>query len=141
MTSFYLHVNIINPQGSMLAPHWNPDMSIIGVVTHGRGSIQIIRSDGFIAVNKVLGPGSVFIVPRYHPSCQLAMDDSDFEFNGFAASSRRVNPQFLAGANSIFTAIDRNFLSKVFNVDKEILSDLAGAQPDAMILTMQNSDW
>jgi hypothetical protein len=115
---------------------------MVGVVTHGRGSIQIIRSDGFIAVNKELKPGFVFVVPRYHPSAQLATLDSDFEFIGFT-TSQPMNPEFLAGTNSIFNAMDSDILSKVFDADpdEDILADLRGAQPDAIILTTPNSGW
>ncbi|KAI5059027.1 hypothetical protein GOP47_0025346 [Adiantum capillus-veneris] len=127
--------------GCMVAPSWNPRMTEIGIVTHGRGFIQVVRANGSTLVDADLEPGSVFVVPRYYPSSKVATNDSDFEFVGFTTSSHPMRPHFLAGSNAVFNSMDTEVLSMAFNTSKKSVKELLGSQPDKIILTAEESSW
>ncbi|MCO5592753.1 hypothetical protein L7F22_046756 [Adiantum nelumboides] len=127
--------------GCMVAPYWNPRMTEIGIVTHGRGFIQVASSNGSTLVDVDLEPGSVFVVPRYYPSSKLARNDSDFEFVGFTTSSLPMQPHFLAGTNAVFNSMDKDVLSMGFNASKKSVEQILGSQPDEILLTSEESNW
>ncbi|MCO5583669.1 hypothetical protein L7F22_037582 [Adiantum nelumboides] len=127
--------------GCMVAPYWNPRMTEIGIVTHGRGFIQVASSNGSTLVDVDLEPGSVFVVPRYYPSSKLARNDSDFEFVGFTTSSHPMQPHFLAGTNAVFNSMDKDVLSMGFNASKKSVEQILGSQPDEILLTSEESNW
>ncbi|KAJ7536515.1 hypothetical protein O6H91_12G072600 [Diphasiastrum complanatum] len=120
--------------GAVLAPHWNPRATEIAVVTNGTGTIQISYPNGSSALDQRVDVGTIFVVPRYYPMCQIASRDGPFEFVGFSTSSRPNQPQFLAGATSVLRALDDDTLAVAFDVPSDRLRTILDGQEDAVIL-------
>ncbi|KAJ7536028.1 hypothetical protein O6H91_12G054300 [Diphasiastrum complanatum] len=120
--------------GAMLAPHWNPRATEIAVVTNGTGTIEIVYPNGTSALSTKVEPGTIFVVPRYFPMCQIASREGQFEFVGYSTSSRPNRPQFLAGSTSVLKALDEETVAVAFDVPKERLRVILDSQNDAVIL-------
>ncbi|KAK9136385.1 hypothetical protein Syun_015715 [Stephania yunnanensis] len=126
-------------QGSMVAPHWNPQASEIAVVTHGMGMIHVVCPSSVNESERktmrfMVNEGDVFFIARYHPMVQMAYNNGTFVFMGFSTMERDNYPQFLAGQESVLRTLGKNILAMAFNVSEEAVDRLAGSQVDSTIL-------
>ncbi|GBG70612.1 hypothetical protein CBR_g6739 [Chara braunii] len=103
-------------KGGMLLPHWNPDAMEVGMVTAGRGLIQVVFPDGTSAIKEEVQKGDLFVVPRFHPVVQVASRDDPFEFVGFTSNSKPAHPYFLAGGTSVLHDVDAELLGTGYGV-------------------------
>nr|KYP68483.1 Vicilin-like antimicrobial peptides 2-2 [Cajanus cajan] len=126
------HVNLT--AGSMLSPHVNPRAAEYCIVLRGYGKFQLVFPNGSNAMNIQIKAGDVFVVPRYFPFCQIASRDGPLEFFGFSTSSRKNNPQFLAGSMSLLRTLMGPELAAAFGVSEGTLRRALDAQHEAVIL-------
>ncbi|CAL5211306.1 unnamed protein product [Lathyrus oleraceus] len=127
------HVNLT--AGSMMAPHVNPRATEYTIVLKGYGKVQILFPNGSNAMETEIKVGDIFYIPRYFPFCQIASRNGPLEFFGFTTSSKKNNPQFLAGAASILKTILGPEVAASFGVSEEIMRDVVGAQHDGVIFS------
>ncbi|KAL5056039.1 hypothetical protein RYX36_036721 [Vicia faba] len=127
------HVNL--NAGSMMAPHVNPKAAEFTIVLKGYGKIQILFPNGSNAMETEIKVGDIFYIPRYFPFCQIASRNGPLEFFGFTTSSKKNNPQFLAGGASILKIILGPELAASFGVSEETMRDFVGAQHDGVIFS------
>ncbi|OAY70437.1 13S globulin basic chain [Ananas comosus] len=122
-------------EGSMMAPHLNPQATEYGVVLCGSGTVQVVFPNGSTAMSAAVEEGDVFWVPRYFPFCQAASRRSGpMEFFGFTTSARRNRPQFLVGASSVLRSMRGPELAAAFDVGEEQLKEMVRAQREGVIL-------
>ncbi|EFJ21509.1 hypothetical protein SELMODRAFT_107197 [Selaginella moellendorffii] len=140
-----LGVSFVNlKNGALLAPHWNPQAMVVGVVTNGTGRIQIAHPNGTNALNRRLEEGTIFVVPRYFPNCELSSRDAPLKFLGFTVSDEYHGhgqlPQFLIGKSSVLDKLDMETLALSFNMPEELVASVLGAQQDENIFSLLESE-
>ncbi|GBG70611.1 hypothetical protein CBR_g6738 [Chara braunii] len=106
-------------KGCMMLPHWNPDSIEVGMVTAGRGLVQVVFPNGTSAITEEVQKGDLFVVPRFHPVVQVALGDDPFEFVGVTTTSRPARPYFLAGLTSVLHDVDSALLGTSFDISEE----------------------
>lgn len=150
----YIFVPLIDLQGSMMGPHWNPKATEIAIVTHGSGIVQTVCPSSPSGEGK-RGPhekggeeikcknslfrvkeGDVFVVPRFHPMAQMSFNNDSFVFVGFSTHMGQNHPQFLAGKLSALQVIGKEILALSLGQDNSTaVEKLLSAQSDSTILT------
>ncbi|KAL8166056.1 hypothetical protein V2J09_007555 [Rumex salicifolius] len=131
----HLSVYYVNlTAGTMLAPHINPTATEYGVVLSGSGTIEIVYPNGSTALNAKIREGSVFMVPRYFPFCQIASRSGPLEFFGFTTSAKNNHPQFLVGASSVIKSMWGQEIAAAFGLTEERLREIFDAQREAVAL-------
>ncbi|XP_058735043.1 vicilin-like seed storage protein At2g28490 [Vicia villosa] len=130
------HVDIT--AGSMMAPHVNPRATEYTMVLQGYGKVQILFPNGSNAMETEIKVGDIFYIPKYFPFCQIASRNGALELFGFTTSSKKNNPQLLAGGASILKTILGPELAASFGVSEEVMRKVVGAQHDDV---MFSSTW
>lgn len=121
-------------QGSMMAPHVNPDADEFAIVTVGKGKMQITYPNGTSAFDAEVSEGNVIFFPKFFAFCQIASRTGPFEFVGFTTSSHRNHPQFLAGASSVYHTLRGPEMARAFDMAEDDLGRFLDAQSEAIIL-------
>ncbi|GJZ23639.1 vicilin-like seed storage protein [Tanacetum coccineum] len=125
----YFSVFMVNlTEGSINGPHSNPASAELAIVQHGQGMVQVVCpriSSETICKNSrfKVEEGDVFVVPRYHLMAQMSFNNESFVFMGFAMTSNKKPPQYLAGKNSFLQTLDKTVLAKSFDVSNTTMMD------------------
>ncbi|KAL3813226.1 hypothetical protein ACJIZ3_014494 [Penstemon smallii] len=127
--------------GSMMAPHWNPMATEIGIVLQGRGMVRVVCSsfsnETTLCRNMrfEVKEGDVFVVPKFHTVAQMSFNDDTFVFIGFSTTTDKKNqPQFLVGRDSVLRTLDKNVLALSFNVTNTTMDQLLAPRDESVIL-------
>ncbi|KAK4346814.1 hypothetical protein RND71_033153 [Anisodus tanguticus] len=127
-------------KGSMMAPHWNPMATEIGIAVQGEGMVRVVCSSigtdqqGCKNMRFRVEEGDVFAVPRFHPMAQMAFNNNSFVFVGFSTTTKKHHPQYLTGKASVLRTLDRQILEASFNVTNTTMDQILEAQGDSVIL-------
>ncbi|KAK9678245.1 hypothetical protein RND81_11G198500 [Saponaria officinalis] len=133
-------VYVVNlTKGSMMGPHWNPSGAEVAMVLDGEGMVQVVCPSRLtnkdckntrVRVEK----GDVFTVPRFHPSAQMSFNNGSFVFMGFSTTSKKNQPQFLAGKDSVLQALDESILGVSLNVSNTTVGQLVSPRDKSILM-------
>ncbi|KAL9245977.1 hypothetical protein vseg_019567 [Gypsophila vaccaria] len=116
-------------KGSMMGPHWNPSATEVVVVLDGEGVVQVVCPSKLTNkhcknIRVQVEEGDVFTVPRFHPTAQMAFNNGSFVFLGISTTSKKNQPQFLAGKDSVLQSLDESILGVSLNVSNTTAGQL-----------------
>ncbi|XP_009590474.1 vicilin-like seed storage protein At2g18540 [Nicotiana tomentosiformis] len=136
----HIGIYVVNlTKGSMMAPHWNPTATEIGIALQGEGMVRVVCSStgtkqGCQNMRFKVEEGDVFAVPRFRPMAQMAFNNNSFVFVGFSTTTKRHHPQYLTGKASVLRTLDRQILAASFNVTNTTIDRILEAQGESVIL-------
>ncbi|CAI5470466.1 unnamed protein product [Closterium sp. Yama58-4] len=126
---------------AMAAPHWLSNAAAIHFVTRGSGRFEIAYPDGRKALRKRVNAGDVVVVPAAFAHavvsgavwcsvvqcgavwCSVVASGEGLEYIALSPKSK-PKPGFLAGGNSVYSALPTAVLKAAFNVDKALVGKL-----------------
>ncbi|GAQ84499.1 RmlC-like cupins superfamily protein [Klebsormidium nitens] len=127
--------------GAMVLPHYDPTSSLLGFITAGRARIQVAQPDGSTGTDEELGPGEVFVVPRFFPLVQKSVGDHNLEWIGFTTTAcSRMKTVFLAGKKSVYKSVPNTILAAATDLDKTKIKQWLENQPEECIAQREKSD-
>ncbi|XP_024537810.1 glutelin type-B 5 [Selaginella moellendorffii] len=112
----------LNFQGAMVAPNWFLNGHQFIYVHAGNGKLQVVNSFGDRALDLDLQEGSVAVIPKTFPSTAIA-GPNGMDFVSILTTHTPI-VSFLAGNNSIYSAMPQDVVSAAFNIDLSITKTL-----------------
>ncbi|CAI5477720.1 unnamed protein product [Closterium sp. Yama58-4] len=117
---------------AMAAPHWLSNSAAIHFVTRGSGRFEIAYPDGRKALRKHVNEGDVVVVPAAFAHAVEASGEG-LEYVALSPKSK-PKPGFLAGGNSVYSAMPTAILKAAFNVDAVLAEKLQGTREGEYVI-------
>ncbi|CAI5964641.1 unnamed protein product [Closterium sp. NIES-65] len=123
---------------AMAAPRWLSNSAAVHFVTRGSGRFEIAYPDGRKALRKRVNAGDVVVVPAAfaHAVVSNAVTEASGEGLEYVALSPKSKPKpgFLAGGNSVYSALPTAVLKAAFNVDEALAEKLRGTREGEYVI-------
>ncbi|CAI5489567.1 unnamed protein product [Closterium sp. Naga37s-1] len=117
---------------AMAAPHWLSNSAAVHFVTRGSGRFEIAYPDGRKALRKRVNAGDVVVVPAAFAHAVEASGEG-LEYVALSPKSK-PKPGFLAGGNSVYSALPTAVLKAAFNVDEALAEKLRGTREGEYVI-------
>ncbi|CAI5971463.1 unnamed protein product [Closterium sp. NIES-64] len=117
---------------AMAAPRWLSNSAAVHFVTRGSGRFEIAYPDGRKALRKRVNAGDVVVVPAAFAHAVEASGEG-LEYVALSPKSK-PKPGFLAGGNSVYSALPTAVLKAAFNVDEALAEKLRGTREGEYVI-------
>ncbi|GJP52261.1 hypothetical protein CLOM_g11394 [Closterium sp. NIES-68] len=117
---------------AVAAPHWLSNSATVHFMTRGSGRFEITYPDGRKALRRRVNAGDVIVVPADFPHAVVASGEG-LEYVALSPKSK-PKPGFLAGSNSVYSALPTAVLRAAFNVDGALVAKLQGSREDEYVI-------
>ncbi|CAI5502742.1 unnamed protein product [Closterium sp. Naga37s-1] len=117
---------------AMAAPHWLSNSAAIHFMTRGSGRFEIAYPDGRKALRKRVNAGDMVVVPAAFAHAVEASGEG-LEYVALSPKSK-PKPGFLAGANSVYSAMPTAVLKAAFNVDEALVEKLQDSREGEYVI-------
>ncbi|EFJ34219.1 hypothetical protein SELMODRAFT_83729, partial [Selaginella moellendorffii] len=119
-------------KGAMVAPNWFLNGHQFIYVHTGNGKLQVVNSFGDRALDLDLQEGSVAVIPKTFPSTAIA-GPNGMDFVSILTTHTPI-VSFLAGNNSVYSAMPQDVVSTAFNIDPSIAKTLQQSGSTSMVI-------